>query len=146
MQVLECVLSCFSHVRLFATLWSVAHKALLYMGFLGKNTVVGCMPSSRGSSRPRNWTHIFCGSWITVGFFTIEPLGKPMYNILAANMNSGVSEITLENFQFILWFNKGKKNAQHILPYLNLIYIWQFFPQRKLVENQLLCHKYESCV
>ena len=146
MQVLACVLSCFSHVWLFATLWSVAHKALLYMGFLGKNTVVGCMPSSRGSSRPRNWTHISCGSWITVGFFTIEPLGKPMYNILAANMNSGVSEITLENFQFILWFNKGKKNAQHILPYLNLIYFWQFFLQRKLVENQLLRHKYESCV
>ena len=69
-----------------------------------------------------------------------------MYIIIAANMNSGVSEMTLENFQFIWWFNKGKKNAQHILPYLNLISFWQFFPQRKLVENQLLRHKYESYV
>ena len=28
-----CVLSCFSHVRLFATLWTVAHQAPLSMGF-----------------------------------------------------------------------------------------------------------------
>ena len=32
------------------------------------------IPFSRGSSRPRNWTHISC----TAGrFFTFEPLGKP---------------------------------------------------------------------
>ena len=29
----ECVLSHFSHVRLFATLWTVAHQAPLSMGF-----------------------------------------------------------------------------------------------------------------
>ena len=28
-----CVLSCFSHVPLFATLWIVAHQALLSIGF-----------------------------------------------------------------------------------------------------------------
>ena len=28
-----CMLSCFSHVQLFATLWTVAHKAPLSMGF-----------------------------------------------------------------------------------------------------------------
>ena len=28
-----CVLSCFTHVRLFATLWTVAHQAPLSMGF-----------------------------------------------------------------------------------------------------------------
>ena len=28
-----CVLSCFSRIRLFATFWTVAHKALLSMGF-----------------------------------------------------------------------------------------------------------------
>ena len=31
--LLMCVLSCFSHVRLFATLWTVAHQAPLSMGF-----------------------------------------------------------------------------------------------------------------
>ena len=28
-----CMLSCFSHVLLFATLWTVAHQAPLFMGF-----------------------------------------------------------------------------------------------------------------
>ena len=28
-----CVLSCFSRVRLFTTLWTIAHKAPLSMGF-----------------------------------------------------------------------------------------------------------------
>ena len=32
------------------------------------------VPSSRGSSQPRDQT---CGSCITGGFFTAEPLGKP---------------------------------------------------------------------
>ena len=27
------MLNCFSHVQLFATLWTVAHQALLFMGF-----------------------------------------------------------------------------------------------------------------
>ena len=31
--VYTCVLSRFSHVGLFVTLWIVAHQALLYMGF-----------------------------------------------------------------------------------------------------------------
>ena len=32
-MVCVCVLNCFSHVRLFATLWTVAHQASLSMGF-----------------------------------------------------------------------------------------------------------------
>ena len=35
------------------------------------------MPSSRGSSRPRDWTHVSCISCIAGGFFTIELPGKP---------------------------------------------------------------------
>ena len=33
--------------------------------------------SSRGSSLPRNWTHVSCSSFIADGFFTLEPPGKP---------------------------------------------------------------------
>ena len=36
------VLSRFSHVRLFVTLWTAAHRLLHPWGFLGKNTGVGC--------------------------------------------------------------------------------------------------------
>ena len=41
MCVCECV-SRFSHVRFFATLWTVARQAPLSMGFSSKNTGVGC--------------------------------------------------------------------------------------------------------
>ena len=36
------------------------------------------MPSSRVSSWPRDWTCISCVSCIAGGFFTTEPLGKPV--------------------------------------------------------------------
>ena len=36
------------------------------------------MPSSRGSSRPRDWIDVSCGSCIAGGFFTTEHLGKPL--------------------------------------------------------------------
>ena len=43
-----------SHVRLFATPWTVAHQALLSMGILQARKVEWvAMPSSRGSSDPR---------------------------------------------------------------------------------------------
>ena len=41
-QVYGCVWSCFSHVRLFATPWTVAHQAPLPMDSAGKNTGMGC--------------------------------------------------------------------------------------------------------
>ena len=53
MQV-ACLLSLFSHGRLFATPWTVAHQALCAWDSPGKNTGVGCMPYSRGSSQPRD--------------------------------------------------------------------------------------------
>ena len=40
----------------------------------GKDTGVGCLPFSGGSSSPRAWTHFSC---IAVRFFTTEPPGKP---------------------------------------------------------------------
>ena len=36
------------------------------------------MPSSRGSSRPRDWACGFCGSYIAGRRFTAEPRGKPL--------------------------------------------------------------------
>ena len=36
------------------------------------------MPSSRGSSRPRDWTQVSNGSWITGGFFSAKPPQKPL--------------------------------------------------------------------
>ena len=41
-MVLAWVVSCFSHVQLFATPQTVVHEDSLSMGFWGKNTGVGC--------------------------------------------------------------------------------------------------------
>ena len=37
-----CMLSCFSHVWLFVTPWTVAHQASLSMRFTSQNTSMGC--------------------------------------------------------------------------------------------------------
>ena len=50
-----CVLRHFSLVRLFVTLWTVARQAPLSMGiFQARILEWVAMPSSRGSSRPRD--------------------------------------------------------------------------------------------
>ena len=59
-----CACSCFSHARLSATPWTVARQAPLSMGFSTSILEGVVMPSSRGSSRPRNQTYISCVSCI----------------------------------------------------------------------------------
>ena len=50
-----CMLSSFSCVQLFATLWTVAHQASLAMGILQARILEWVtMPFSRGSSQPRD--------------------------------------------------------------------------------------------
>jgi len=56
----EYVLSLFKHVQLFATQRTVAHQAPLSMGFSRQEYLWIAMPSSRGSSQPRNGVHISC--------------------------------------------------------------------------------------
>ena len=52
-----CVLSHFSHVQLFATLWTVAHQAPLSMGILQARILEWvAMPLSMGSSQPSDQT------------------------------------------------------------------------------------------
>ena len=62
------VLSHFSHVRLFATLWTVARQAPLSMGFSRQEYWSGLLfPSPGGSSRPRDQTRVSCVSCIAGG-------------------------------------------------------------------------------
>ena len=64
-----CVLTHFSCVQLFVTLWTVALQAPLSMGILQARTLEGvAMPSSRGSSQLRDQTQ---ASHIAGGFFAI---------------------------------------------------------------------------
>ena len=54
------VLSHFSLVWLFATLWTVMHVVLLSLGFSRQENEWVAMPSSRGSSWLRDQTHVSC--------------------------------------------------------------------------------------
>ena len=72
-----------SHVRLFATPWTAAHQAPLSMGILQARILEWIvMPSSRGSSQPRNQT---CVSDVSctgrqVGSLPLAPPGKVLYH------------------------------------------------------------------
>ena len=69
---------CSSHVRLLVALWTVARHAPLSMGiFQARILEWVAMPSSRGSSQPKDWTHVSWCSCIADRFFTAEPPGKP---------------------------------------------------------------------
>ena len=69
------VLKLLSHVRLFVTPWTVALQASLSMGILQARILEWvAMPSSRGSSQPRDRTHI---SHIAGRALPSEPPGKP---------------------------------------------------------------------
>ena len=82
----------FSCVQLFVTL-CVARQTPLSLGFSRQEYWGGFMPSSRGSSWPRNWTQVSCGSCIAVGFLLSHrgcPLElRPLYDAkepLVANL------------------------------------------------------------
>ena len=80
-----CVLSCFHHVQLFLTLWTVAHQAPLSMGFSRQEYWSWVAISySRGSSQPRNQTHVSyissTGRWV---LYHHLPPGKPVSVIIA---------------------------------------------------------------
>ena len=65
-----CVLCYFSIVWLFVTLWTAACQSPSVHGILQARILEwAAMPSSRGSSQPRNWTHVSYVSCIASRFF-----------------------------------------------------------------------------
>ena len=60
-----CVLSCFSCVRLFVTLWTSGPAGSSIHGILQARILeLVVLLFSRGSSKPRDWTCVFCISCI----------------------------------------------------------------------------------
>ena len=69
-----CMLSCFSCVRLFVTLWTIAHQASLSLGYSRQKYWSGLpCPPPGVSSWLRDWTWISC---IASRFFTAQPVRK----------------------------------------------------------------------
>ena len=76
----ECVLSCFSCVWLFVTLWTIAHQVPLSMGFSRQEYWSG-LPFPSPGDLPNPWIEpmffILAG-----GFLPLVPRGKPISRTL----------------------------------------------------------------
>ena len=73
-----CVLNCVSDVQLFGTLWTVAHKASLSMGFSGKNTQEGCHALLQGIFLTQGLNPcLLCVLHWQVGSLPLVPPGEP---------------------------------------------------------------------
>ena len=72
-----CMLSCLSHVRLFATLWTVAPQAPLSMGFSRQEYWSG-LPIYRVFLTQESKLCLLCLLHWQVSSLPLVPLGKPM--------------------------------------------------------------------
>ena len=73
----------FSHVLLFATLWTVAHQVLCPWDSPDKNIEVGChFLFQGGSSQPSDHTRVSCFLQRQVGSLPLAPPGKAAYSHL----------------------------------------------------------------
>ena len=78
----ECILSCFSHVWLSATPWTIAHQVPLSMEFSKQECWRGAVTSySRGPSWLRDQIHTSCLLYCHAGSLPLVPSRKPTYNI-----------------------------------------------------------------
>ena len=76
------VLSGFSRVCLFTTLWTVTCQAPLSKGFSGKNTGVGCHALLQGIFLTQGLSpHLFTSSSLAGGFFTTSTTWKALVYI-----------------------------------------------------------------
>ena len=120
---LRCMLSCFSCVWLFGTPWIVATSRFLCpWDSPGKNTGVVAIPFSRGSSQPRDWTHI---SSIGRRFFTTRDTweaGKGLdHQCIYGSRQAGAEIVRMNNLtptwlcpgslQEMPWFKQGHFRA-----------------------------------
>ena len=77
-----CVLSCFSYVGLFVTLWTIACQAPLSMGFSRKEYWSGLLCPPSGNLSDPGIEPVFLMSPALAGsFFALAPPGKPTYAI-----------------------------------------------------------------
>ena len=105
------VLSCFSSLQLFATLWTVAHQAPLFMGILQPRILEWvAMPSFKGLSQPRDRTHVsWTGSWILphYGHLGSPKMVKKLIKVHSKNGRARIKKLCLFDsihpFKSIYW-------------------------------------------
>ena len=87
--MLACLLSCFSHVPLFATLWTVAHQAPLSMGFSRQEYWSGLPcppPGDLLHPRIEPESHVAPALW--ADSLPLVPPGKPQSNYTPIEINT----------------------------------------------------------
>ena len=105
------MLSHFSCVRLFATPWTVARQAPLFMGiFQARIPEWVAMPFSRGSFQPRDPTQVSC---IAGGFFTVWATGEAL--------STSGSSLYIKETSIYLW---RKWNHLHSLSLVFPLCLW----------------------
>jgi len=82
-NICVCVRSRFSHVQIFATPWTVDHRATLSVGLQARLSEWVAVPSSRGSSWSRHQTCVSCDYCPAGGFFTAETYSQ--YQIMGTD-------------------------------------------------------------
>ena len=105
------VLSCFSRVWFFAALWTIVHKTPLSMGILQEKILEWVVvPSSRGSSWPRDPNHCLLSLWYwQAGSLPLAPPGKPESTIALFNMVRTTKQVTYVILGFLVATLKGVK-------------------------------------
>ena len=100
------MLSHFSCVWLFVTLWTVDHQAPLSMEFFGQEcwSRLPC-PPPEDLPPSRDQAHISCFSCIVVGFFTTEPPGKSICVYMYIHTHTQTTE-----YYCIIWNNTLEGN------------------------------------
>ena len=79
----ECMLSCFSRVQLFATLWTVAHGTPLSMGFSRQEYWSGCHALLQGIFPTQGSSlSLLCFLHCQVGSLSLVPPGNPTWTLL----------------------------------------------------------------
>ena len=85
------ILSCFSCVRLFVTVWTVAHQAPLSMGFSRQEYWSGLPRPPPGTFPSQVLNPVSCIFCIVGGFFTTQLPGKPLCMCMYTYINSYIS-------------------------------------------------------
>ena len=103
-----------SSIRLFATLWTVDRQASLSTGFSRQEYWSGLpRPPSRGSSWPRNRTHVSCISCTAGEFFTAESSGEPRWLVFLLVFLKNIQTKTKKS-QWLPWQSSSQDSLQQM--------------------------------
>ena len=111
-----CLLSHFSCVQLFATLWTVAHQAPLSMGFSRQEYWDGLpFPSLGNLPNPGIETISFMSPALAGGFFTTKLPGKPDHLPTSCEICMQINKQQLEpGMEQWTGFKLGKEHAKGV--------------------------------